>query len=39
VISQWAAGSDGAAITALGKVFEQQGGDWQHNPVPASPPR
>ena len=34
VISQWSAGSDGAAITALGKVFEQQGGVWQHNPVP-----
>jgi glucose/mannose transport system substrate-binding protein len=26
VISQWSAGSDGAAITALGKVFEQAGG-------------
>ncbi len=34
VISQWAAGSDGAAISALGKVFEQHGGIWQHNPVP-----
>src|SRR6201999_2634595 len=33
-ISQWAAGSDGAAITALGKLFEQNGGIWQHNPVP-----
>ncbi len=33
-ISQWAAGSDGAAITALGKVFEEHGGIWQHNPVP-----
>lgn len=34
VITQWAAGSDGAAISALGKVFEQHGGVWQHNPVP-----
>ena len=33
-ISQWSTGSDGAAITALGKVFEQHGGVWQHNPVP-----
>src|SRR5436189_3402838 len=34
VISQWSAGSDGAAITALGKLFEEKGGVWQHNPVP-----
>ena len=34
VISQWSAGSDGAAITALGKKFEEQGGVWQHSPVP-----
>ena len=34
VISQWAAGSDGAAISALGKLFEQNGGVWDHNPVP-----
>jgi glucose/mannose transport system substrate-binding protein len=34
VISQWSAGSDGAAITALGKEFERQGGIWEHNPVP-----
>ena len=34
VISQWAAGSDGAAISALGKLFEQNGGVWEHNPVP-----
>jgi glucose/mannose transport system substrate-binding protein len=34
VISQWAAGSDGAAISAFGKLFEQNGGIWQHNPVP-----
>jgi glucose/mannose transport system substrate-binding protein len=33
-ISQWAAGSDGAAISALGKLFEEKGGIWQHNPVP-----
>jgi glucose/mannose transport system substrate-binding protein len=33
-ISQWSAGSDGAAISALGKVFEERGGVWQHNPVP-----
>jgi glucose/mannose transport system substrate-binding protein len=33
-ISQWSAGSDGAAISALGKVFEDHGGIWQHNPVP-----
>src|SRR3984957_6673799 len=33
-ISQWSAGSDGAAISALGKLFEGHGGIWQHNPVP-----
>jgi glucose/mannose transport system substrate-binding protein len=33
-ISQWSAGSDGAAITALGKKFEERGGVWQHAPVP-----
>src|SRR5271156_5831174 len=33
-ISQWSTGSDGAAISALGKVFEEHGGIWQHNPVP-----
>lgn len=33
-ISQWSAGSDGAAITALGKKFEERGGTWQHSPVP-----
>ncbi len=34
IISQWSAGSDGAAITALGKKFEEKGGIWQHSPVP-----
>jgi glucose/mannose transport system substrate-binding protein len=34
VISQWSSGSDGAAITALGKKFEEKGGTWQHSPVP-----
>src|SRR6476619_2556210 len=34
VISQWSAGSDGAAITALGKKLEAKGGVWQHSPVP-----
>src|ERR1700722_18093169 len=34
VISQWSAGSDGLAITTLGKRFEKQGGVWEHNPVP-----
>ena len=34
VISQWSGGSDGAAITALGKKFEERGGVWQHSPVP-----
>jgi glucose/mannose transport system substrate-binding protein len=34
VISQWSAGSDGLAITTLGKEFEKQGGIWEHNPVP-----
>ncbi|WP_426954527.1 ABC transporter substrate-binding protein [Muricoccus radiodurans] len=34
LISQWSAGSDGAAITALGRVFEEEGGTWQHSPVP-----
>jgi glucose/mannose transport system substrate-binding protein len=33
-ISQWAAGSDGAAITGLGKRLEDEGGIWQHSPVP-----
>src|SRR3954464_13669319 len=33
-ISQWSTGSDGAAISALGKLFEDKGGVWQHNPVP-----
>lgn len=33
-ISQWSGGSDGAAITALGKKFEERGGIWQHAPVP-----
>src|SRR4051794_5708972 len=33
-ISQWSAGSDGAAITALGRKFEERGGTWQHSPVP-----
>ena len=32
VISQWSSGSDGAAITALGKKFEEKGGIWQHSP-------
>src|SRR5580700_5569782 len=34
VISQWSAGSDGLAISTLGKEFERQGGTWEHNPVP-----
>jgi glucose/mannose transport system substrate-binding protein len=34
VISQWSAGSDGAAMGALGKLFEREGGEWTHNPVP-----
>jgi len=34
VISQWSSGSDGAAITALGKEFENEGGSWEHDPVP-----
>src|SRR3954471_7548726 len=33
-ISQWSAGSDHAAVSALGKLFEEKGGVWQHNPVP-----
>ncbi len=33
-ISQWSSGSDGAAITGLGKRLEQEGGIWQHSPVP-----
>ena len=33
-ISQWSAGSDGAAITALGQKFEEKGGVWEHSPVP-----
>jgi glucose/mannose transport system substrate-binding protein len=34
VISQWSAGSDGAAITRLGQEFDKEGGVWEHNPVP-----
>jgi glucose/mannose transport system substrate-binding protein len=34
VISQWSAGSDGAAMASLGKLFDEAGGDWTHNPVP-----
>jgi glucose/mannose transport system substrate-binding protein len=34
VISQWSAGSDGLAISTLGKRFEAEGGVWEHNPVP-----
>ena len=33
-ISQWSSGSDGAAITGLGKRLEEEGGVWQHSPVP-----
>jgi len=33
-ISQWSSGSDAAAINGLGKRFEQEGGIWQHTPVP-----
>src|SRR5882724_13007204 len=33
-ISQWSAGSDGAAISGLGKRLEDEGGVWQHSPVP-----
>ena len=33
-ISQWSAGSDGAAISGLGKRLEEEGGVWQHSPVP-----
>src|SRR6266513_2837320 len=33
-ISQWSAGSDGAAIAGLGKRLEEEGGTWQHSPVP-----
>jgi glucose/mannose transport system substrate-binding protein len=34
VISQWSAGSDGLAISTLGKEFEKEGGVWEHDPVP-----
>jgi glucose/mannose transport system substrate-binding protein len=33
-LSQWSSGSDGAAISGLGKRFEQEGGIWQHMPTP-----
>src|SRR3984893_6844059 len=33
-ISQWSACSDGAAISALGKLFEERSGVAQNNPVP-----
>ena len=38
-ISQWSAGSDGAAITALGKKFERRAGFGSTRPSPGSPPR
>ncbi|RDJ22276.1 carbohydrate ABC transporter substrate-binding protein [Bosea caraganae] len=34
VSSQWAAGNDGKAMDALGKLFTDAGGAWKHNPVP-----
>jgi glucose/mannose transport system substrate-binding protein len=34
LISQWSAGSDGAAMGKLGKLFEEHGGQFEHNPVP-----
>ena len=34
VISQWSSGPSGAAMVALGKEFERQGGIWEHDPVP-----
>lgn len=34
LISQWSSGSDGAAMTKLGKLFEERGGQFEHNPVP-----
>jgi glucose/mannose transport system substrate-binding protein len=34
VTSQWSAGPSGAAMVALGKRFEAEGGIWVHNPVP-----
>src|SRR5258708_6896726 len=33
-ISQWSSGSDGAAISGLGKRLEEEGGLWQHSPAP-----
>jgi hypothetical protein len=33
-ISQWSSGSDGNAISGLGKRLEEEGGIWQHSPVP-----
>src|SRR5471030_1173406 len=35
-ISQWSSGSDGAAITGLGKRLEEEGGIWQHCSVAGS---
>lgn len=32
-ISQWSAGAEGAAIDAVGKLVEQNGAKWAHNPV------
>lgn len=34
VSTQWAAGNDGKAMDALGKLFTGAGGAWKHNPVP-----
>ena len=34
VISQWSAGSDGAGDHRTRQGFEEQGGIWEHNPVP-----
>lgn len=33
-LSQWSSRSDGAAINGLGRRFEQEGGIWEHMPVP-----
>lgn len=33
IMTQWVAGSEGAAIVALGKLYEKNGGTWKHTGV------
>src|SRR5690242_14363938 len=33
IISQWSAGSEGAAMNALGDLVQKNGATWEHRPV------